>query len=192
MKRLIQLILTLVAAAALSSCGFGSNAADVHEVANKTTIEYSGSTPLEPDPEANEVLHEAFLRDMGIPWIEGEDKRARRYLESISAKFSYLQTRRAVDGSLPYYIYRAGFEEIRYNYLQLEPILDRRAKQGVLGKAERVVYNTTKRDIKLKLELELYRIQRTEESINAETSANAIESLKRTYEILRPIIDLAI
>jgi len=188
MKRLFYAIIILLAGMMLSNCSIKPG--DVNQVVQDTTIVFDGSSILEPAVGAEEVLQEAFRRDMGIDWIPGDAAKAQGRLEAISYMFQYMQDRRTVDGTLPYYIYKTAFEFIRKNYLDLEPILDRRVGQGVLTKAEKVVYTTTKRDIKLKLEVELQRIKLTEAKISDDVSSNMIDNMKRTYEILKPLINL--
>lgn len=188
--RLLWLLLVIAVPVMFSGCSATSG--DFHQIAQDERVPYSGRISLSPPKDAEKVLKDGFYREMNISWIPGQKEEALLLLGAIESQFQYMKTRKDATGSLPYYVYRGGFELIQYSYLKLEEILDNRVAQNVLTVPEKVVYDLIKRDIKIKLELESDRINRAEENINKKASEQSIENIRRTYDILKPIIELAL
>ena len=142
-------------------------------------------------PEAEEILYLEFVTSP-IEWLPGDEERASKARDSINQQFEFWKARLSIDGTLPYYSYRSGFEFIQWNYRILEEVLDRRVDQGAISDSGKIIYGFVKRDINTKLKMQLQRISQAEDSINSKTSAAQIEQMKRMYETIRPLIDLAI
>lgn len=176
-------MLLLVLAVMLSSCA-GMN--QIQQVAQQTRIMVPNEELLTPDPDAEDIIEEAFLETMGA-WDSEDIIMAGDLRKGISGMFRFLEQKKTMDGSLSYYNYKTGFEFVQWSYLTLEPILD---KYAILfeDKRDTVIYKNTKKAIKTKLEIQRIRIAEVESGINETVEQMNLDQMKSVYETLKPII----
>ena len=190
MKTWIQMILILIAGMLFTGCSFFAPIDFRAEVENDQVL---SADPLlfQPPLNAKQVLYEAFSREVeGVPWLPSDKENAIKFLNAIDSTLSYMKNRTTLDGFLPYYVARDGFEAIQYYYMQLMILLDRRYHQGVLTEPEGVVYEYTRETIKQRLEVERIRMTQNEDSISAKASQRQLDQLKGLANTLEPIIGM--
>lgn len=191
MKQLLSLIALGILLVSTTSCSMFGGSADIRQFAQEETVSWLGDNALRPPAEAETILYEEFVTSP-IDWLPGDAAKASMARDSINQQFEFMKAKLNLDGSLPYYTYRSGFEFISWNYKALEEALDRRVSQGAISKAGEIIYGFVKRDVNTKLELQRQRISQAEESINSKTSESQIENMRRIYATLKPLVDLAL
>lgn len=144
-----------------------------------------------PNPQAEEVLETAFS-ESDVPWEPGSPEKIERARLAIQATGEYLRSRLSLNSSLPYYSYRYSYEFIvnQYGIIALE--LDKRVNLGAIRKEAAIIYDYVKKDITLALEIQRQKIEATEKDAKATASSNSIAELKGIYNLIKPLVDVAL
>lgn len=191
MKTNWLMMILLVATLGLSGCGIFGGTTDIAKFAEEETVSWFGEAALLPPAKAEQMLYEEFVTST-VDWLPGDEAKAAMARDAINQQFEYMKAKLDINGSLPYYTYRSGFEFIQFNYKMLEEVLDRRVAQGAISEAAEIIYEFVRRDVNTKLQIQRQRISQAEDSINSKTSEAQIENMRRFYATLKPLVDLAL
>lgn len=185
MREFLLVVLFAILAFALTGCG--AFRADVEKAAQSATVPFAGDYVLLPDPEAEEILQGAFRRS-DIPWDVQDAQKADQFRDAMDAQFEMWYAKVKLDGTLPYYNYKHGFEFIQFCWRNLIDILDRRVQDGALSIEEKVIYRLVRDNIEVKLDQQRRIIALAEDDINAAAEQLSIDQMKEVYKVMKPLI----
>lgn len=185
MKRIAAWLMVIFMLTAFTGCGwFGSQD---EKIAGKTAVPYTGRNMFLPHPEAEALLTEAFVM---LEWEKEDWEAVVGSRTGIAYMFNYMETVRNVDGQIPYYVLRVGFDFVNWMWrTHLRPQLDGRSLDGSLGPNVSMNYYYVARDIDNNLRAVASMLQQTEKDIDAAATQADIDMVVNLYETIRPMID---